>query len=172
VVGRAGQNGRRTVDLLGQHGSDEGVRPGLRTEGETFASLAQDLRVEAIGAADDEGRTADPLVPQVGQTVGEGARGQGAAVLVAGDQDAALIDPGQDDFGLRGLARLAGFDLDNLHGPEAQSAAGSARPRGPVEREFGFGSRSEAPDAEQDDLEAQFAAVRWPESTDQIFSML
>jgi hypothetical protein len=83
-----------------------------------------------------------------------------------------LIDPRQDDLGLGRLARLAGFDLDDLHGPQAQGPTGRVRPRGPVEREFGFGRSPKPADAEQDDLEAQFVAVRWPESTDQIFSML
>jgi len=172
VIGRTPENADSAVDLLGEHGSHEGVRPGLRPEREPLARPPEDFGVEAVGPADDEGRAADPLVPQTRQAGGESAGRQRAAVLVAGDQGVFGSKAGEQRLGLGRLAGFAGLDLDDLDGSKPYRAAGSGGARGPVDREFRLGRSAEPPDAEQDDLEAQFAATRWPESTDQIFSIL
>ena len=58
MVGRSGQDGHGAVDLFGQHGAHEGVRPGLGPEGQLFAGGGKDACVQPVRPADDEDRLA------------------------------------------------------------------------------------------------------------------
>lgn len=90
MVGRAGQDGHRAIDLLGEHGAGQGVRPGLRPEGEQLVSAGAKGWVVAVGGPDQEDQLALAAVPKFGDVFGERTRGPGLAPLVAGDDARAL----------------------------------------------------------------------------------
>jgi len=86
MIGAAGQDGDRAIDLLGQHRPHQGVGPGLNPKGQTLAGDGQDRSVQAVGPADDQGQATHAVVAQLGDAPGEGAGGQGLAMFIAGDQ--------------------------------------------------------------------------------------
>jgi len=172
VIGRAGHEGGGAIDLFGQHGADKGMGPGLRAEGNLPVRPGQNRRIQAIGASHHEDETRDSTVFQPRQKVGEAARGEGGRVFVARD-DKAILKPSAQGLGLGRLARLSALNLDDLHGPQAMDAPGARRPGGPIRGQAGFWAIPQPPNAEKRDLQAQWALTpRWPESTDQIFSIL
>jgi hypothetical protein len=168
VIGRPREDGGGAIDLLGQHGARQGVRPGLRSQRQGFVRGLEDGRVEAVGAADDEGDLSHAVVAQARQPLGEGARGSRRSALIAGDEP--TLGLRQQRFALGRLAGLAALNLDDGDGTQADRAARGGGALGVVEREGRFGGAPQASDAEQRD--PQFAAARLGGSTDQIFSML
>ena len=90
-------------------------------------------------------------------------------MLVAGN-DVGVLEVGEQDLGLGGLAGLLRLDFDDLDGTQTQRPARSRRALGVVGGQGGGGIAPEPPDRQQDD--PQLAALMWLESTDQIFSML
>jgi hypothetical protein len=169
MVRAAGQDGHRPVDLLGEHGADQGVRPGLHAEGEGLVGAGQDVGREAVGAADCQHDLAHAIVAQAGEAGGEGAGGMRLAVLVATD-DVSVFQVLQQELALGGLAGLAAFQLDNLDRAETERTPGGGGALGIVPRQFGLGRAAQAADDEEGEL--QFATDRAGGSTDQIFSML
>ena len=107
MIGRSGQDGHGPIQLFGQHGAGQGVRPGLGTKGQGRGRGLAHAFVQPVRPADGEDQTPFALITQPGDMVGEGARGIGLSPFVAGDQVCAL-GGGQDQFGLWRLARLLG----------------------------------------------------------------
>jgi len=126
VIRAAAEDGDGAIDLLGQHGAGQSVRPGLRTEGQHFMCAITDRGIVAIGRADQEHQLALAAVPQLADMLGEGAAGPGLAALVAGD------DPGALE--MRFELALGLVDLDDLDRAEPQGAArGASLPSGVAE---------------------------------------
>ena len=90
-------------------------------------------------------------------------------MLVAGDQVDAFGDGREDGLALGFLAGLAGLDLDQLDGREAERPASGLRARDIVERQRALWRPSEFTDRDQRDLQVE--ETMWLESTDQIFSI-
>ena len=170
MVRAAGQDGHRAVDLLGQHHAGQGVRPGLGAEGQGLVGPGQHFGRQAVGAADHEHQPPDPVVAQLAEAGGEGARGVSLAVLVAGD-DVGVVQVLRQQFALGALAGLSALEFDDFDGPQAQGAAGGRRPLGVVADEAGLGRAAQPRYSQQGDLQLA-ARCREGASTDQIFSML
>ena len=121
MVGASGQDRHGPVDLLGQHGADQGVGPGLHAECQGLVGAGQDLGRQAVGAADPQHQPAHPVVAQARDSGGEGAGGMRLAVLVATD-DVGVFQMVEQQLALGGLAGLFAFEFDDLDGPQAQGA--------------------------------------------------
>ncbi len=169
VVGAALQDGDGAIDLFGQHQPGERMGPGLGAERQGLVGASQKRRRQAVGAADDDHQLARPVVAQLGDAGGEGARGVGRAVFVAGDHVCAM-QMLEQKVALGGLAWLAAFQLHHFDRSQPQGAAGGRRALGVITHQSRFGRATQAPDGEEDDL--QLAAALAGGSTDQIFSML
>jgi hypothetical protein len=169
MVGRPRQDRNRAVDLLGQHHAHQGVGPGLDAEGQGLVGAGQHLGRQAVRATDHQDQAAHAVVAQAGDAGGEGARGVGLAVLVAGD-DVGVFQMLEQQPALGGLAGLPAFQLDDLDGPEAERAAGCGGALDVVAGKLGLRRTAELADDEEGEL--QFAADLAGGSTDQIFSML
>jgi hypothetical protein len=154
VVRRAGEDGDGAIDLFGQHRPRQGVGPRLGAEREPLGGSVQDARIQAVGAADDEGDAAQSLVAQALEALGEGAGGEGPAMFVAGDQRP-LGEVREERLGLGRLPRATGLDFQDLDRGDPQGPAGGGRPRRPVQRQPRLGRCAQAPDADEDDGEAQ-----------------
>ena len=122
MIGRTGQDGHAAIQLFGQHGPRQGVGPGLGSEGQGLVRRLAHARVQAVGPADGEDQAPFAPVAQDRQMLGEGAAGEGATPLIAGDQMGAGRG-GQDQIGLRRLARLFGFKIGQDQRPQAQGLA-------------------------------------------------
>lgn len=93
-------------------------------------------------------------------------------MLVAGD-DEAIVQAGDQSLGFGRLAGFAALHLDDFHGSQAVDASRGRGPGAPIGRKAGFRTVAQPPDAQERYAQAQWALTpRWPESTDQIFSIL
>ena len=172
MIGRPGDEGGCAVDLFGQHRPRQGVGPSLGTKGEAPVSLGPHGVVKAISPANGEDHPADAVIPQTGQNLAQIAGGDGFAPLVARNQ-IGVVEASNQGLAFRRLGGFATLHLCNVHGPQAVWLPGGAGPRHPVGGKAGFQGWPQTPDADQGDAKAQLAPIpRWPESTDQIFSML
>jgi hypothetical protein len=86
--------------------------------------------------------------------------------------------PLEECITFKGLAGLAWFDFDDVHGPQSMSPAREARPSRPIGCKFGLRRAAEPTYAKDCDLHGrappriQTPTARVGGSTDQIFSML
>ena len=71
MVWVARQDGRRTVELLGQHHPDQPMRPSLAAEGQAQLGHGQGRLGQPVGAADQEGRAAPALLTPCAQPPGQ-----------------------------------------------------------------------------------------------------
>src|SRR5262245_13909524 len=94
MIGMAGQNRDRPIELLGKHCAHKEVRPSLRAEGEREPRTALDLRWQSIRTTDDEQHARMALIAPLGELTRKGFARQRLAALVE-----------RDDKG-RGRARL------------------------------------------------------------------
>ena len=156
MVRAAREDGDGAVDLFGEHGAGEGVRPGLGSEGELQVGPGQDRGVEAVRAADDQGETGDAFISPACEAGGELAGGERRPMFVAGD-DALMVQAWEEGRGFGRLAGAFGFDLDEADGREAERPAAGLSPGYPVTGECGFGRPAQAADADQVELEGQRA---------------
>ena len=97
--------------------------PGLQPEREAALRGREQGRVQAIGAADQKAEPPHAAIAQKRDLVGEGPGGSRRPVFVAGDH-VRIREVCFQGFGLGGLAGLAGFDLDDLHRPQAKGSPG------------------------------------------------
>jgi len=72
MVGAPRQDGDGAIDLLGQHGPDQGMGPGLRPKRHASLGLRHQGRIEAIGPADHQDKPPSSVIPQPGDFLGEG----------------------------------------------------------------------------------------------------
>lgn len=148
MIGTSGQNGRGAVDLFGQHGADQGVRPGLWAECETSLRSVQHRLIQPIGAADGEDQTPNTVIAQAPEERREIPRASGFAMLVAGEQMAA-VQPVEQGLAFGGFSRLSGLNLDHVHRPQTQRSTRKARPFGPVHGQARLRRRAKTTDAKQ-----------------------
>ncbi len=92
------------VELFGEHGAGEQVRPGLRAEREDEISAVEDRAVEPFGASEGEHETASGGGP-FAEGNGEAVAREGAAGLVEGYEEAIPRHVGEE------RASLASPDL-------------------------------------------------------------
>ena len=152
MIWRPAHDRRCAIDLFGQHGPDQGVRPGLGSKGETFLRRGQDLGVKAIRAADNDNEFADPVVAKLGQVAGEGARGTCGAVFIAGD-DVGAVQTIQQGIRFARFAGLSRLYLDNLNRSQTMSPPRRCRADGIVLSERGLSPAPQLADTEQSDLQ-------------------
>src|SRR6185437_8724649 len=121
MIGMAGEDLLRPVELLAEHGADHEMRPRHRPEGkETVGALAHGIGV-TVGAADEKGDGRRRLLP-FGELRGKIGAGEAPAALVEGDDEGAFGQAGEEQFTLAGLAlghrQLAAlFDFLDVEGP-------------------------------------------------------
>ncbi len=121
------EDGARAVELLGEEQAHEEMGPGEAAEGEAPVGLGQCRRVEAVGAADQEGEVA-ALVPPLAEAPGQLAAGDVLATFVEGDEDGVLGKRAQETGGLAlALAR------HQLGEPDRPGASGEVAPGQAVE---------------------------------------
>lgn len=169
MIGLAGHQTGGAIELLGQHRPGQGVWPGLRSEGDFPFRPCRDSHIETVGAANGEGKVGRPLIPQIGQQGGEGARRQRLAMFVASDEVASLASP-EEGFALGGLAAFLRLHFDDLDRIEAMGAANLAGATRPVFSQDGLRRRAQPADAQEGDSQC---AWTWAGgSTDHIFSRL
>ena len=100
------EDGGGAVELLGEHGPHQPVRPGLAAEGEPQLGRRQRPLVEPVGTADQERRRPLALVAPAGEAIGELDAGEVAAALVQGRQRRTGGHGGEQEIGLGTLAPL------------------------------------------------------------------
>ena len=129
MIGVAGEDCHGPVQLLGKHHPDELMRPRHFAKSEAKLGFFEKLRAMAVGAADCEDDVARAAVPPAGDPVGKGGARQVLALLVEGDEGAALAEGGDDRRGLLGLAglRRASPAFGEFANGEGESRRGQAR---------------------------------------------
>ena len=133
-----------TEGLFGEHGADQQVGPGHRAERQGVVGAAQDARVQAFGAADEEAEGAGGVEPAC-EEGGEGfAAGRGGAEVERDGQR--LGRQGGED----GIA-LAAFDFAGAAPPFRQfgDAEGRAQPGVVAVEQRRFRPRADAADGDQ-----------------------
>ncbi len=167
------QKRRGPIDLLSEHGPDQGVRPGLRTKGQPTVGARPQGLVETIGAPHHEHYAPRAVIAQTRQSLGQASGRERLAAFIAGHDIVGGLETISQGRSFAGLAGFSTFDLDELHRPQAKASPDRGGAVNPFRRQSAFEGRAQAPDAQQRNPKAQFAPTpRWPESTDQIFSIL
>src|SRR5512144_2174133 len=79
VIRMAGKNGRRAIELLGEHDAGKPVRQSERPERQLQIGAGEHLRRQPLGAADEKGEARGAAVAKSA----DGVRELGAAELIA-----------------------------------------------------------------------------------------
>ena len=124
MVGMAAQDGESPVDLFGQHGAHQKMRPDLRPEGEAARGFDRGSGIEAVRSADKEDEIARAGIAHRSQHFGERIACHAFAAGIEKDHMGARRNAGREPFAFLGDARfrLAEFgDRDFLDGDRTKS---------------------------------------------------
>jgi len=110
----AGEDRLRAVELLGEQGPHQQVRPSHRAQRQGQAGPFENRLGQAFGAADGEGDRADAPVPPVAEQPREVFAGQGLSAGVERDQDGVLGDLAEQAFA-REIQRATGKEERGMH---------------------------------------------------------
>jgi len=152
MIGLAGEDRHRPVDLFGQHCARERVRPGLRPERELLGGGGQDRPVEPVRAADRERDPALAAIPERAEMLGERARRRLPTATVAGYEPRARRAR-QDRLGFARGAGASALDLEDLDRGDLERATGGLGPLGPSPGELRLGRVAQSSDADQGDAQ-------------------
>ena len=146
VVGVAGEEARRAVELFGEHSAHEEMRPSGAAESEPPSRAVQHGAIKPLGAADGESR-GPPRLGQAGKACGESLSSEILAVKIERNQ---LCPSGKSAQHRLSLAAAclgwAAASLRNLN-----QARGGPEPGGvPVEQRL-FRTAPSPPHCEHDD---------------------
>ena len=117
MIGMPSEYALGAIDLLGQQGASQHVRPSEGAEGHHEVGFFAHGVVESVRAADDEANRAHAVVTPAAEAFGEGVASLGAAALVERDDARALRQRRQQGFALPGAAHVRRkilLDLDFL----------------------------------------------------------
>ncbi len=105
MIGMAGVDLLRPVELLQQHAAHEEVRPGHRAQRDDRIGVLDDRGSEPLGAADREGEGRAAAIAPLREPVGEIPAGPGRALPVERDEPGAGGPGGEDQLGFAQLER-------------------------------------------------------------------
>ena len=127
MIGMAGEDRRRPIELLEQHDAGKRVGPGQLAETEGQSRLIAQLVSEAVGAADDKACCCSARIAPCAQPFCKGGAANGLAALVQRDkpfgrgersfEQRAFCDASLLDAGFR--IRAARFDFMQNCGADA-----------------------------------------------------
>ena len=98
MIGMAGVDLLRPVELLQQHAAHEEVRPGHRAQRDDRIGAVDNPGSEPLGAADRKGKGGGTTVAPRREPIGEIAAGPGRSLLVQRDEPGAGGLRGEDQF--------------------------------------------------------------------------